>query len=279
MHAISRFNLLPGRVRAVWWMFAAALLVTMMGAIVKDMGQTMPVSQIAAIRSVFLVAAILPFMLRQSRRVFHPGNMGLLLARSSTLVIVNVVGFWTLTRLPLVYVTAISFSKPLFIALLAVMFLGEAMRLRRTIATLIGFAGVLVMLNPTGVALAQGEILTALAALGVAFTMAVGVILVKQLAASDHPNTIIFYGNLAVLILLTGPAIVFWVPPTSEQWIALVALGLIGLASQSSFIRAYQAADASFVAPFEYIRLLSAAAVGYVIFGESPISGPPWEPC
>jgi drug/metabolite transporter (DMT)-like permease len=268
--SVERFNLLPDKIRAICWMLTASLLVTAMGAMVKYMGQSIPVSQMATVRSIFLVLAILPFMLRQKRAVFHPGRPGLLLARAATLVIVNVVGFWVLTRLPLAYVTAISFSKPLFIAVLALFFLGERLELHRTVATLIGFMGVLVMLNPAGVALAAGEGMAALAALGVAFTMAVGVILVKQLAASDHPNTIIFYGNVLVVISLAIPAAYFWVDLDAQQWALLLTLGLVGLASQSSFIRAYQAADASFVAPFEYVRLISAAAAGYIFFGESP---------
>lgn len=251
-------------------MLTASLLVTVMGALVKHLGETIPIAELAATRSLFLLIAILPFMMRQRHGVFSPGKPGLLIARSATLVIVNVVGFWVLTKLPLVLVTSLSFTKPLFITLLAAVFLGEKLRLRRSLATLTGFAGVVLMLDPFGQSLPPGQIAAALVALFVALSMAVGVILVKKLAASDHPNTIIFYGNLAVITVLAIPAAIGWVAPTPGEWGLLIGVGLVGLASQHCFIRAYRAAEASYVAPFEYVRVLSAALLGYWMFQEMP---------
>lgn len=258
------------RARAILWMLAGSLLVTFMAALVKTLGNRMPAIELASVRALILVAALLPFMLRRGRGVFVTGQPGLMLARSGTLAIVNAVGFWTLTVLPLAYVTSISFSKPLFVTLLAVLLLGERVRLRRGLATLAGFLGVLVMLNPRTIAFGSAELWAAGGALGVAFSMALGVILVKRLTETDQPSTIIFYSNLGVVILLALPTAIYWVQPTGEEWILLALLGLVGLVGQNCFIRAYRAAEASFVAPFEYTRILTAAAVGYLLFSEVP---------
>ena len=129
------FLRLSAPARAVSWMLATALLVTVMGALVKYLGRSVPAHEMVAVRAAVLVAAILPFMLRQPRTVFRSRRPGLLAARALTLLIVNVLGFWVLTVLPLAYVTAISFSKPLFITVLAVLFLGERLRLRRSTAS------------------------------------------------------------------------------------------------------------------------------------------------
>ncbi|RMD87930.1 MAG: DMT family transporter [Alphaproteobacteria bacterium] len=251
-------------------MLATAVLVTIMGALVKYLGQSLPAHEIVAVRAVILVAAILAFMLHQPRCVFRPRRPWLLAGRTATLAIVNVLGFWVLTVLPLAYVTAISFSKPLFITLLAVLFLGEVVRLRRALATLIGFLGVLIMVNPAALGPIGAPPLAALAALAVAAVMAVGVIQVKKLAESDHPNTIILYTNLGVALVTAVPSALFWVSPDGAQWAFLVMLALVGLAAQTSFIRAYRAAEASFVAPFEYVRILTAALAGYLFFDEVP---------
>ncbi len=264
------FLRLSAPARAVSWMLATALLVTVMGALVKYLGRSVPAHEMVAVRAAVLVAAILPFMLRQPRTVFRSRRPGLLAARALTLLIVNVLGFWVLTVLPLAYVTAISFSKPLFITVLAVLFLGERLRLRRSIAALVGFLGVLVMVNPTALGPIGATPLAALAALAVAMVMAVGVIQVKKLAETEHPNTIIFYTNLAVMLMSGVPTLLFWVPPDGAQWALLLLLGLVGLAAQTCFIRAYRAADASFVAPFEYVRILTAALAGYLFFDEVP---------
>lgn len=251
-------------------MIAAALLVTAMGALVKSLGQRLPAGEMAAVRSTFLMFLLLPMMMRQGRAVFRTARPGLMAMRALSLVIVNAGGFWTLTVLPLAYVTSISFTKPLFVTLLAVLLLGERLRRRRTLATAAGFFGVVVMVNPAAVPVADSQLAAAFVALCVALSMAVGVILVKRLAERDHPNTIIFYSNLSVTVLLAVPAAIWWVPPTAEEWLLLGLLGLIGLASQTCFIRAYRVAEASFVAPFEYVRLLSAAAAGYWLFSEVP---------
>lgn len=267
---IGRFSALSARARAVCWMLVASLLVTAIAALVKYLGQTLPVTQMAAIRALFLLMAILPFMARQGRHVFQLGNPVLLIARALTMVAVNVAAFWVLTRLPLVFVTSITFSKPLFIAILAALFLGETLRLRRSLATTVGFIGVLIMLNPTTVTLADGQLSAAIGAVGVAFGMAIGVILVKKLSDSEDPNTIIFYGNLGVFGVLIIPSLWFWVSPDPVEWLCLAALGVLGLAAQSCFIRAYLAADATFVAPFEYSRILAAALAGHLFFAETP---------
>lgn len=251
-------------------MLAGSLLVTVMGALVKTLGGRIPAVELASVRAVFLVAALLPFMLRRASGVFVTRQPGLLLLRAAALATVNALGFWTLTILPLVYVTSISFTKPLFVTLLALLLLGERLRLRRSLATLAGFVGVLVMLNPRTIAFGSAEVWAAFAALGVAMSMAIGVILVKKLSGTDRPSTIIFYSNLGVVLLLALPTAMFWVDPTGREWLLLILLGLVGLAGQNCFIRAYRAAEASFIAPFEYVRILTAAAVGYFFFSEIP---------
>ena len=258
------------RSRAILWMLAGSLLVTVMAALVKTLGSRLPAVELAGVRAVFLVAALLPFMLRRPSGAFVTHQPGLLLLRAAALATVNALGFWTLTVLPLVYVTSISFTKPLFVTLLAVLLLGERLRLRRSLATLAGFAGVLVMLNPRTIAFGSTEVWAAFAALGVALSMAIGVILVKTLSETDRPSTIIFYSNLGVVALLAIPTALFWVTPSAQEWGLLILLGLVGLAGQNCFIRSYRAAEASFVAPFEYVRILTAAAVGYLVFAEIP---------
>lgn len=264
--------MVPARRAAIGWMLVASMLVTLMGALIKQVGTRIPVTELATLRSLFLLAALLPFMLREGRGVFHPGRPGLLLARALTLVVVNVLGFWVLTQLPLALATSLSFTKPLFIVPFAALFLGERLRLRRSLATLLGFAGVFVMLDPFGHSLDEAGIRAALVALFAAAAMAMGVILVKKLAASDRPNTIIFYGNLTVVLILSGPTLMQWTTPTVPEWAVLCAIGLLGLGAQHGFIRAYRSADASLVAPFEYSRILLSAFLGWLMFGESVAS-------
>ena len=250
------------------WMLAGGVFITIVAVLVKLLVDRLSVTQIALVRSVFLVVAILPFLARLGRSGLTVHRPVLMATRAVVLAYVTVAGFWTLSKLPIVYVTTASFAKPLFITLLAALLLGERVGWRRSLATAAGFLGVLVMLMPG----ATGALpaVPALVAISVAVALAAGVIMVKHLVVGNDPSTIIFYCNLGVVAALIGPVAADWTAPDPSEWLLLAALGVASLASQNCFIRAYRAAEASLVAPFEYVRILFSATAGFLVFAEVP---------
>lgn len=250
------------------WMLAGGVFITIVAVLVKLLVDRLSVTQIALVRSVFLVVAILPFLARLGRPGLTVHRPVLMATRAVVLAYVTVAGFWTLSKLPIVYVTTASFAKPLFVTLLAALLLGERVGWRRSLATAAGFLGVLVMLMPG----ATGALpaVPALVAISVAVALAAGVIMVKHLVVGNDPSTIIFYCNLGVVAALIGPVAADWTAPDPSEWLLLAALGVASLASQNCFIRAYRAAEASLVAPFEYVRILFSATAGFLVFAEVP---------
>ena len=221
----------PGSlVRGILWMLVAAAGVTVMGALVKSLGQRLSAPQLAGTRSGIMVLVMALFMVRDGPGVFRARRPRLLAVRAGLLTYINGVGFWTLSVLPLFFVTAVSFTKPLFVTLLAALVLGEAIRLRRTLAMAAGFAGVLVTLVPHGTAGPDAAVtlLPALACLTIALAMALSVVVVKRIAEVDQPTTIVFWPNLAVAVLLGGASLPNWVPPTPVEWALIVALAAVG---------------------------------------------------
>ena len=256
------------------WMLASALVFTANGVLVKALAETgTSFFQIALARAGFALIAISPFVYLAGRQALRTAYPGTHLVRAICGAGAMLSGFYALSRLPLADVTAIGFTTPLFATVLAIFLLGEAVRWRRWTATLVGFGGVLIMLRPNALLTGQGIALDGfLAALGMALGIAVAVIMVKRLPKSEHQSVMLLWFCLASIALAVGPAILAWQDPTLEQWLMLAGVGVIGVTGQSLIIRAYRAGEASFVAPFDYSKILFAMAFGFLFFAEVPES-------
>ncbi|MEO3428051.1 DMT family transporter [Pelagibius sp. CAU 1746] len=258
--------------RGALWMIAASLGFTVNSAVVKTLvaghagSGGLDVFQVAFARALFSFALVLPFLLRAgpgALRTRHPGIHGL---RAFSGAAAMICGFYAVGQLPLAEFMALSFTQPLFVTLLAVLVLGEAVRWRRWLATAVGFIGVLIMMRPGAAAFDPA----ALVALTSVFGIALAVILVKRLPAGESHTTMLTYFCLMSLGVTALPAFLTWRPPSLEQWGLLVAVGALGVASQAMIIRAYRAGEASFVAPFDYLKLLLAGLIGFYFFSELP---------
>ena len=177
-----------------------------------------------------------------------------------------VLGFYAVTHLPLADATALSFTRPLFMIVLAVLFLGEQVRWRRWSATGVGFIGVLVMARPGEAGL---DIASLSAIAGTLFVAGVGVML-KRLSTTERPETIIFYFTVISSILALGPALYVWRTPTAPEVLGLIAIGALGSLGQYLTIRSYRIAEATAVDPVDYARLLIATFFGFLLFRELP---------
>ena len=251
--------------QAIVYMLLAAVFASSMSVGIKMTGQNIPAGQIVWVRSAIAGIAMLPFLVPRGLAAFRSPRPALLLVRSVNATVIMLCGFYAVVHLPLVEVTALSFTKPFFLIVLAALFLGEVVRLRRTVATVLGFIGVLVILRPT-----VSIEFAAVSALAAAFFMAVGTVLVKKLADDHTPELLIFYAALGAVLLLAPTTLAGWVAPTPVEWIWLVLLGLLGTAAQACMIRAFYMAEATLIVPFEYTRILFAAAFGYLLFAEVP---------
>ncbi len=257
---------LPGNVRGALWMLAAVSVFSTMDAVIKLLGQSLDSFQIALFRCVFGGIAILPFALRGGFGALRTRRPGGHLARALIGYTAMVFGFYAVTQLPLADATALSFTRPLFMIVLAVLFLGEQVRWRRWSATAVGFLGVLVMARPGE---ADIDIATLSAIAASLFVAGVGVML-KRLAATERPETIIFYFTVISSLLALGPAIYVWRTPTPLEFFGLAAIGALGSLGQYFTIRSYRIAEATAVDPVDYARLLLAAAFGFLLFREVP---------
>lgn len=252
--------------RGAVWMVGSSLAFSVVAIIIKKLGQSLPVAEVVFCRCLFGLVVVVPFLARHGLRVFRTARVDLHLVRIACASISMGFGFYALTRMELASVVALGYTRILFMIVLAVMFLGEVVRWRRGLATLMGFAGVMIVLRPTEVPVD----LPALAALASALSVAGAMSVVRQQAAIDGPATIITWFVMGTLVVTAGPAALVWEPPTAEQWALMVAMGVLASFGQYMMIKAFTHGEATVMNPIDYLQLLFATLFGYLLFGETP---------
>ena len=201
----------------------------------------------------------LPQEISSRRLVLHFGRAGLLVASISF-------AFIALRFMTLADITAISFTAPLFITVLAVPFLGEKVDRARWLAVLIGLAGVLIVVRPGSGLLSWGSLLPLLTAL----TFAGFQIVTRLIATTENTFATLFYTGFFGLIWSSLALPFVWQSPLTWHWLAFFLQGALGVAAHLCMIKAFSLAEASLLAPFNYSKLLWATVAGYIVFGNVP---------
>lgn len=252
--------------RGTVYMVSALLVYAVMVGAFKHLGTAIPLVETLMIRQVIMGAVLVLVAGRTLPAALRTDRPGLQVFRGLITLASMLCGFSALLYIPLAQATAISFSQVLFVTLAAVLILKERVDAARWVATIIGFAGVLIMLNPSG----EGTNLWALMSLGGALFGAGITISVRLLGTSERTETILIYQGLVLMVVLAWPVWAFWVWPTPEQWFWLVLLSLFGTAGQWLITRAYQVGEAAALAPLDFSRLILSVFTGLVFFAEVP---------
>ena len=227
-------------------------------------------------RSFFGFLVMSPLLVRQGASFLVTDRIGLILLRSTfgTLgFIFSLLAISDFFDLPLSQFNALSFSRPLFVTVLAALVLGEFVGAHRWGAVGVGFMGVLIMVMPgavffwlplsdEAVALDLGALLAILSAFG----FAGAIVLVKTLSSTHSPAQLLVWANMLSSILLLVPAIIYWRPMDLETWGLLTAMALVGLGAQACYVTAMSIGDASFLSPMDYLRLPMAAVADWLLF-------------
>lgn len=259
---------LSGNVRGAILFMLGSVMFALMVATVKLAGERLHVTEVLFFRQLVMVMVALPIILSGWPGSIRTQRPKLQVMRVFFAFGSIVLGFGAFVHLGLAEVTVLTFSKSYFLTILAIMFLGETVSMARWTALMIGFIGVLVIVWPPS--MSNGISFWHLAAVASAFCVAVVMVIIRILSRVDRPVTILTYQAVGVGILLTPAAIYFWQMPTGQEWLLILAIGVLSAAAQYVNILAFRAAEASALAPLEYTRLVLAAAIGFWLFGEWP---------
>ncbi len=253
--------------RAVIWSILSGVLFSVMSMLVKSSGQSLPTMQVVFGRSLFGLLLILPWIIYYSpHAVFTTDRWRLQLVRCIIGIAAMSCTFYALAKLPLVDVTAINYSKPIFILLLAAAFLRERVTATQWVLTVIGFIGILIVLRPLPETFDANYLVAVLAAVLVAFAITI----VKELTSSESPFSVLAWFSLLSTGFSAPFALWHWQTPDFWQWVELAMTGFFGIVAQFCVIRSYALAPASYLAPLGYINILFTGSLGFLVFGDVP---------
>ena len=245
------------------WMTVACVAFAIMWMAIRVASRTVHPFEIAFFRNIFGLIVLAPMLAR---------NPGLLkrerllanLRRATSGLIATLGTFYAVANAPLATALEINYTAPLFATVGAVLFLGERIHVRRAGALIAGFAGMLVVVRPGALPLTPGVVAAVLSAIATAFSY----IAIRALVGRDDPRAVAIWS----FVLMTPPSLLIaafvWTSPPPATWGLLAAIGVLAAIGQMGLTRAFAAAEASAVLPYDFVRFGLVTAGGIVLFGE-----------
>ena len=263
---VSIFKKLPPTARGAIWMVLGGVSLILLAIVIRELQSKFHILQMIFMRSFISFLIILPWAVRQKREDVKTKRLPLHILRNSMHYLGNVGWFLGVTLVTLADVQALQFTVPLFTIVMTAIFLKERVSLHRWIATFLGFVGALIIIRPGFIEIGLGTIAVVFSAIFYASSQTA----TKSLSNTDTPNAILFYMGIIFILISSGPAIYVWKMPSSEDIIPILLLGIFGYLAHAFIIRALASADASYVMPFDFLRLPIAAVFGLFLYGEWP---------
>jgi drug/metabolite transporter (DMT)-like permease len=274
---------MSGTSQGIVCVLAGTLLFVGQDLLMKDMLTNYPVWMLIFVRSIVALITLLPLVLwlRTPHRIFTP-FWPWYLARAVLFAAGFAMFYSAFPFMGLAEVTTLFFAAPLMTVTLASLLLKEKIGLHRIIALLLGFAGVVIAMNPIGGNFGWISILPLLCAL----TYATSQIIVRKIGENDTSlviglYTIVFSGVVIVPMGFAVTQVIVitqelnhlrmnWPIPSANGFAMLALLGTLGTVAYTLVSRAYQISSASLIAPFDYSYLPIATIFGYLLWGEKP---------
>lgn len=274
---MDAINLIPPGIRAglaklsapmqgSLWMLLASAAITAMAIIIRHLSDELHPLVTVFFRNLLGLLFMLPWL-------FKTGIVALKTTRWKAHGLRSLLGLGAMTSwftavslMPVADATAFTFTAPLFATLGAALVLKEQVGHRRWTAVVVGFVGTLIILRPGAGALDAVVFIPIAAAL----FMAGAKLTVKSLSRTEMPDTIVVYMGLIMTPVSLIPALIVWQTPGWSALAWLLVVGLLASIAQRSMARSFALADASAVMPLDFSRLLFAAALGFLVFGEMP---------
>lgn len=233
----------------------------------KYLSHTLPAIEIAWLRFLVFALIMVPAMIPGSPLfALKTGCFNLQIMRGATLLGSSLFFISGLKFLPIAEASATAFVSPLFVTALSIVFLSEKVGVRRWIATAVGLFGVLVILRPGSGAFHLAALFPIVSALSWAGTL----IMTRMMSGSERAITTMTYSSIVGLWILSLLVPYVWVTPGWEPIVLGILIGVSSTAGQWIVVLAFRYADASVLAPFQYIQLLWVSIFGFLLFSEVP---------
>ncbi|KIZ46490.1 MULTISPECIES: DMT family transporter [Rhodopseudomonas] len=255
----------PSTTRAALWMAGWLTLMLIVAIAGRETTRELNVFQIMELRSTIGFVMLYPLVhaaggfaaMRSARGAHH-------VARNIVHYAAQSCWFFALTMIPLGQVVSIEFTMPIWIAILAVTFLGEHMTFWKVCAIILGLIGVVVIVRPETGTVNPGQLIALAGAVG----FGISITLVKSLTRTDTTLTIIFWMLVIQSVIGFAPALYFWHWPSAYAWGWIVVIAFCGTFSHYCMARAMLYADATVVVPMDFLRVPLTATAGWLLYAE-----------
>ncbi len=245
-----------------------------MAALIKYLNHSIPLAEVVFFRSIVALVPLMIFLLMTSNfpaglRTQHPWQH---VSRCLLGTLAMFCMFATLRYLPIAEATTVSYLSPVILVIFALVFLKETVSRRRWLGVCCGIVGLCMMTLPNFSADSSRDTLIGIAVGVLAATMMAAALLqVRQLSKmGENPGAIALYFALTSTVMGGVLMLGHWVMPTLAQWLCLLGIGLLGGIAQIFMTLAFKYAEASAMAPYEYLSIVWAVIIGFVVFDEVP---------
>ena len=233
---------------------------------VRVLSENLSTFEIVFWRMALSMAMLLPWYAWKGVHLLKTQRPGMHAMRAVVNFTGMILWFYAISVVPLGKAVAIHFTLPLFLLVLAALFLGERVGIRRITATLVGFGGTLVVLRPGAVEIGLPELMI----LGSAALYAGTVVFLKFMVKTETPLALTFYTNAFIFVFSVPLAIWTWTGPSAVDILPILIIGVMGTFAPFLYTTALRMADASVIAPTDFLRLPLTAGFAFALFGEVP---------
>ncbi len=239
---------------------------TLMGTFIKLAQEELNVFTTGFLRFFFGFLIITPYILKTKFEVFSTKNLKIHILRSALNLPAMLLGFAALALLPLEKMTAIHFIVPIIVTILAVIFLKEKIYLYRSIALVMGFLGMLIILRPGIIDISIGIYMALISSL----IWSVVIILTKKVSKDDSAITILSH-QYVYMSLFSFPLIIyFWDQPSLKTIIFILCAAMSGTILHIALNHAYKLVDVTMTQPYSFLGLVVSSIIGYFVFSDKP---------
>lgn len=266
MKAPAAWTALPAVSRGTVLMFLSSMCYALTFVTIKKLGDSFSVYQLVLFRTFLGTVVMLPWVMRAGPAALKTRRWGIYGLRAVAVYSGNLCWFYALTHITLADATTLSFTAPLFAAVILAVWLKERLDAWRLTALLIGLGGALVIIRPGFAEIHIATIGMVYTAISYGAAMAI----TRALTLTENSNAVVFYMFALNLPLSLVPGVVHWTTPGGEDLIWIAAFGLLSLYSQSLMTKSFALAEAAVVMPTFYLQLPLVALLGFLMFDQLP---------
>ena len=251
---------------AIFLIIISIIFGTLMGTFIKLAQEELNVFTTGFLRFLFGFLIITPYILKTKFEVFSTKNLKIHILRSALNLPAMLLGFAALAMLPLEKMTAIHFIVPIIVTILAVIFLKEKIYLYRSIALVMGFLGMLIILRPGIIDISIGIYMALISSL----IWSVVIILTKKVSKDDSAITILSHQYVYMSLFSFPLVIYFWEQPSLNTIIFILCAAMSGTVLHIALNHAYKLVDVTMTQPYSFLGLVVSSIIGYFVFSDKP---------